>query len=579
MKGTGLQWLRRAVALLLLDWMALTVLTLVGFRLRVPEEAIGLLYLLAIVLISLEGHLVVSLLCTIFALLLFDYFFTPPLFVISPLDALDLTAEFTFATAAVVVTSLISRQRRMQRELAQARDHLEIEVAERTKELLQARDHLQAVNAELTKQSAQLEASNRELEALYRGLAQREAKIRRLVDANIVGIFTFALEGRIIEANDAFLKIVGHDREDLISGRLRWTDLTPPEWLDRDVRQLMPDFKRTGILPPFEKEYFRKDGNRVPVLIAVASFEKDSEHGESGEDGVAFVLDLTERKLAEEAWHEAQAQLAHVTRVATLGELAGSIAHEVNQPLTAIINNADACLALLPGEISKLDDVREALSDIISDADRASAVLARIRGLIKKSLPQKSRLDLNETIGGVIALARGVLDRNEVLLRTKLANDLPLIMGDRIHLQQVMLNLIINSIEAMSAASEGTRELWVSSEKVTAAPGESEQDGLGSNNFASPDTGDLEVERGTSNAERRTPNACILVSVADSGPGLDLNNVDRLFGPFYTTKPQGLGMGLSISRSIIEAHGGRLWARANVPKGALFQFTLPIAND
>src|SRR5271157_472843 len=168
-------------------------------------------------------------------------------------------------------------------------------------------------------------------------------------------------------------------------------------------------------------------------------------------------------------------------------------------------------------------------------------------------------LDLNETIGEVIAMARGELERNRVLLRTKLANDLPLIMGDRIHLQQVMLNLIINSVEAMSAASEGTRELWVSTEKVTAAPGESEQDGLGSNNFASPDTGDLEVER-------RTPNACILVSVADSGPGLDLNNVDRLFGAFYTTKPQGLGMGLSISRPIIEAHGGRLWAKANVPK-------------
>jgi K+-sensing histidine kinase KdpD len=169
----------------------------------------------------------------------------------------------------------------------------------------------------------------------------------------------------------------------------------------------------------------------------------------------------TERKRAEEAWREAQAQLAHVTRVATLGELAGSIAHEVNQPLAAIINNADACLALLPGEISKLDDLRQALSDIISDTDRASAVLARIRGLVKKSPPQKSRLDLNETIGGVIALARGQLDRNKVLLQTKLANDLPLIMGDRIQLQQVILNLVINSIEAMSEVSEGLRELWI----------------------------------------------------------------------------------------------------------------------
>jgi C4-dicarboxylate-specific signal transduction histidine kinase len=147
--------------------------------------------------------------------------------------------------------------------------------------------------------------------------------------------------------------------------------------------------------------------------------------------------------------------------VVTLGELAGSIAHEVNQPLTAIINNADACLALLPGEISELDDVREALSDIISDADRASAVLARIRGLIKKSPPQKSRLDLNETIAGVITLTRGELDRNGVLLQTRLANDLPPIMGDRIQLQQVLLNLVINGVEAMSGVSEGLRELWI----------------------------------------------------------------------------------------------------------------------
>jgi C4-dicarboxylate-specific signal transduction histidine kinase len=158
----------------------------------------------------------------------------------------------------------------------------------------------------------------------------------------------------------------------------------------------------------------------------------------------------TERIRAEEAWREAQAQLAHVTRVATLGELAGSIAHEVNQPLTAVINNAGACLTLLPGEISKLDDVRQALSDIISEADRASAVIARIRGLIKRSPPQKSRLDLSDTIVGVIALARGQLDQNEVLLRTRLDTDLPLIMGDRIQLQQVLLNLIINARRQMS---------------------------------------------------------------------------------------------------------------------------------
>jgi len=293
----------------------------------------------------------------------------------------------------------------------------------------------------------------------------------------------------------------------------------------------------------------------------------------------------TERIRAEEAWREAQAQLAHVTRVATLGELAGSIAHEVNQPLTAVINNAGVCLTLLPGEISKFDDVREALSDIISEADRASAVIARIRGLIRRSPPQKSRLDLNETIVEVIALARCQLDQNEVLLRTRLDTDLPLIIGDRIQLQQVLLNLIINAIEAMSGPGHGPRELWVSSEKQPAMPAESGADDFESERRFVRDDPTKPDEVGTPKvpaSARPAPNAkpaYVSVSVADSGPGLDPNSVDRLFDAFYTTKPQGLGMGLSISRSIIEAHGGWLCAKANEPKGALFQFMLPIAND
>ena len=300
--------------------------------------------------------------------------------------------------------------------------------------------------------------------------------------------------------NPAFERITGYRAEEVL-GQIVHDRIhhTKPDGTPCPVHECpLMGAARTGKILQGEDLFVRKDGTFFPVRYTASPvFREGVVVG-----AVIEVQDLTDHKRAEEAWHEAQAQLAHVTRVATLGELAGSIAHEVNQPLTAIINNADACLALLPGEIGQLDDVREALLDIISDADRASAVLARIRGLIKKSPPQKSRLDLNETISGVIALARGELNRNEVLLRTKLANDLPLIMGDRIHLQQVMLNLIINSIEAMSAASEGTRELWVSSEKVTAAPDESEQDGLGFNNFASPDTGDLEVERRTPNAER-----------------------------------------------------------------------------
>ena len=182
---------------------------------------------------------------------------------------------------------------------------------------------------------------------LYRDLAEREAKIRRLVDANIIGIFIRDLEGRILEANDAFLHMIGYDREDLVAGRIRWTDLTPPEWRDRNA-QAVAEVKMTGRVQPFEKEYFRKDGSRVPVLIGVASFE------EGGNEGVAFVLDLTERKRAEaeareseRRYREMQMELAHTNRVATIGQLTASIAHEINQPITATVTSAQAALRWL----------------------------------------------------------------------------------------------------------------------------------------------------------------------------------------------------------------------------------------
>ncbi|MBV8225770.1 MAG: GAF domain-containing protein [Verrucomicrobia bacterium] len=302
---------------------------------------------------------------------------------------------------------------------------------------------------------------------------------------------------------------------------------------------------------------------------------------ESGElvEIIGAAVDITERKRAERELHqkevslrEAQSSLAHVSRLTTIGELAVSIAHEVNQPLAAIINNANACLGLLPSETTDLDELREALADIVSDADRASAVIARIRELVEKVPPQKSRLDINETIVEVLALARGELNRHGVLLQTRLANDLPPIIGDRIQLQQVILNLVINAIEAMSGVTEGPRELLVSSEKMAETPGESQQERFESDTSTGRDDS-LSLPK----SECQTSNAYVLVSVADSGSGLDLNSLEHLFDAFYTTKPQGLGMGLSISRSIVKAHRGRLWAMTNVPKGALFQFTLPVA--
>jgi PAS domain S-box-containing protein len=403
---------------------------------------------------------------------------------------------------------------------------------------------------------------------LYRGLEAREAKIRRLVDANIIGIFMWNLEGQIIEANEAFLEILKFSREDLISGRVQWPDLTPAEWRDRD-ECAVAEIKATGAFQPFQKEYLRKDGSRVPVMIGAAMFER------SGSEGVAFVLDLSqqkhaedERKRAEEALQEAQTELAHVTRVAALGELTASIAHEINQPLGAVVNNASACLRWL--RANNLEEARQSASLVIEEGHRAGEIISRVRALAKKAPPQKDWLEINETIGEVIAMARNGVQRNRISLQTQLANDLPLILGDKIQLQQVILNLLINAIEAMSVVSEGPRELLVSSQRFTKNPPRVPH---------AWQTGEADEDEYAARALAEAEGVCALIAVRNSGPTLDPNSLDRLFDAFYTTKPQGLGMGLAISRSIIEAHGGRLWAKANVPRGAVFQFTLPFRED
>ncbi|WP_205927317.1 PAS domain S-box protein [Rhizobium sp. P32RR-XVIII] len=623
-----------------------------------------------------------------------------------------------------------------------------------------------------------------EIEAVLR---EREARIRRLVEANIIGIFIWDFEGRIIEANDAFLQIVGYQREDLVAGRLSWADLTPPDWHGRDV-QWLQEHKLTGSRPPIEKEYFRKDGSRVPVMIGAATFE------ESDNQGVAFVIDLTERKQAEEAlreseeqwravfennptmyfmiddtgtilsvnpfgaeqlgytvdeligrpvqdifheedrdavqrnaaaclehlgramswelrkvrkdgsmlcvretaramvvkkrtvllivcediterkraeeaarrseeelrqvietvpamvwtalpdghvdfinqrwreftglsldetlgwsweaeapfhpedieaylanWHaslatgqpfeaemrirraadgeyrllfesavplrdeggnilkwygflvdiedrrrteealqKAQAELAHVARVTTMGALTSSIAHEVNQPLGAIVTNANAALRWLASQPSNIGEAREALGRIVRDGHRAGEVIGRVRSLLRKTETATTRVELNALIEDTVGLLQGELRRHRILLHTELAEDLPPVAGDRVQLQQVILNLMMNGIEAMSGVTDRPRELLITS--------------------------------------RLEASAAVLVAVRDTGTGLDPQSAE-LFVPFYTTKAEGLGLGLSICRLIIEAHGGRLWASANEPHGAVFQFTLPSERE
>jgi PAS domain S-box-containing protein len=272
-----------------------------------------------------------------------------------------------------------------------------------------------------------------------------------------------------------------------------------------------------------------------------ASYSPLRPNPERVDAALVITRDLTDLMLASEALREVQMELAHANRVATMGQLTASIAHEVNQPIAAAVTNAQAASRWLGADPPNLDEACEALARIVTDGRRAGDVIDRIRAMTKKTPARKERFDLNEAIRDVLALTRSEVLRQSTSVQTQLAADLPSVKGDHVQLQQVILNLIMNAIEAMSGLAEGPRELRISTGR----------DAAGS----------------------------VLVTVHDTGLGLDPQNVERVFEAFYTTKPGGMGMGLAICRSIIEAHGGQLWASANEPQGAVFQFTVPAERD
>jgi C4-dicarboxylate-specific signal transduction histidine kinase len=248
-----------------------------------------------------------------------------------------------------------------------------------------------------------------------------------------------------------------------------------------------------------------------------------------------IALEITQR---ERQLRELQMQLAHTNRVVTLGELSASITHEVNQPIAAARNNVIAALHFLDGNPPDLQEVREALDAAVKDADRVGAIVDRTRALMQRASPRLDRVNMNEALQEVIELTRGEALKNGVSVKAQFAQGLPIIAGDRVQLQQVVLNLILNAVQAMGAVTEGARQVLITTRQI--------------------ELNDL------------------YVGVQDTGPGLSLETLSRLFEPFYTTKPNGMGMGLTICRSIIEAHGGRLWVSACQPHGALFQFAIPV---
>ena len=507
---------------------------------------------------------------------------------------------------------------------------------------------------------------------LYRDLADREGKIRRLVDANIVGIVFWDLEGGIRDANDAFLHMVGYEHADLVSGRLRWTDITPAEWRERDERAVA-ELNSTGTFQPFEKEYFRKDGSRVPVLIGGALFQ------EGGNEGVAFVLDLSEQKRAEEALRSSEAYLAeaqtlsrtgswawspdqdirywseecyrvlsfdlqdglprfeqffqrihpddqpgfreliqtairekaewkadyrivhpggavrdiHVvghpvlstsghldefvgtvidvtepkraeqelrtseleraraeqalrgarekfaqaSKIASLAELSASIAHEINQPLQAIVANGEASLRWLDATPPNIEKAIRTAQRVVRDGYAAAEVVSRIRALFKHAAPAKVDLDINQLIVQVRTLMADEIQGNGVSLETELGEDLPSIRADAVQIQQIIVNLVRNAIEAMAGAQR--KPLLIRS---------------------------------------RRSEGHVTVDVRDQGTGLV--DPEKIFEPFVSTKKTGMGMGLTICRSIIEAHAGDIRVVHNEGPGVTFSFSLPLnASD
>jgi PAS domain S-box-containing protein len=366
-------------------------------------------------------------------------------------------------------------------------------------------------------------------------LRRSDAYLKEAQRLSLTGSFGWNVSsGELFWSEESF-RIFGYDRTtkpslQLIIQRTHPTDIAR-------VRQLIDRASRDGKDWELEHQLLMPDGSIKSAHVVARAARNES----GSVEFVGAVMDVSAAKRAEQELRHAQAELAHISRVTTLGELTASIAHEVNQPIAGVVTNAEAALRWLEAEPPKLEEVRDVLGQIVRDGMRAGDVIHRIRALIKKAPPRMNRIDVNDVTLDVITLTRSEMLRHGVSLQTELAAGLPPIEGDRVQLQQVILNLILNAVEAMSGIDEGAREIQIS-------------------------TG-----REASNG--------VLVSVRDSGPGLDPQSEDRLFEAFYTTKPDGLGMGLAICRSIIEAHRGRLWATANEPRGAVFQFTLPLERN
>lgn len=370
--------------------------------------------------------------------------------------------------------------------------------------------------------------------------ASRERELESTLLAAIVSssddaIISKTLDGKILSWNAGATSIFGYEATDMIGQSI--FRIIPPE-LYEEEKQILNRLRQGERIHHYETARVAKDGRRIEISLTVSPLL--NKYGKViGASKVA--RDITTSREAEAELQRVRIELARVGRVTTLGELTAAIAHEVNQPLTGVISSGNACLRWLAANPPNVEAARRSVERMIEDGNRAADVIRRIRDMVRKSPPRKDAFNINDTIMEVLALIRTELSRNDISPRAELSNDLPVVWGDRIQLQQVILNLVMNAIEAMSEVSPTQRKLLIASVKV------------GSNG--------------------------VLVRIQDSGIGLDGESFDRLFEAFFTTKARGMGMGLAVSQTILQAHGGRLWATPNASHGATFQFTLPANNE
>ena len=437
---------------------------------------------------------------------------------ISPLGNNGIAIVTLIVIVAAMVTSSVDR--RAESETRRLNQDLEHRVAERTLQLETVNRALEAVNHALRKEIAERERAE---EALRRS----EGRLRLVIDTLPALVWSKLPDGSADFLNQRFREYTGLSlAEGLDWG---WMNAFHPE--DRSEKEWRDAFAAGE---PFEKEARLRRADGIYRWFLLRAMPLRDDVGKIVK-WYGTTTDIEDRRRAEEALQEAHANLARVTRVIAMGELAAAIAHEVNQPLAAIVTNANFCLRQLAVAAPNIGKLREAVAEIANDGTRASAVISRIRALLQKGAPERVELDVNQIIEEVAVLLRDELTRNRVSLRTDLGADLPRVVGDRVQLQQVVINLVMNGIEATRSLAHSPRELFIKS--------------------------------------ARNHNG-VLIQVQDSGEGLDPQQAEHIFEPFFTTKPEGIGMGLSISQSIVESHGGRLWAESGL-KGALFQFTLP----